>query len=301
MSARGNLTMRSRQAGFTLIELVVAIVVSSIVVSFMAMFIVGPVNAYTAQARRAELVDAADAALRTMGRDIRRALPNSVRATNVRAIEMLATIDATRYRAATGGAASADELDFASSDTQFGTIGKFDDITRGIPYTTFYLSIYNVGVTGANAYDMTNVITPRGTRITFTDSPTTPGEDRVDLNFATTTNPNFRFLYGSPARRVYLVSGPVTYLCDATERTLKRYSNYTIQATQLLTDVALVTAGATISPIANDVEDCAFAYAAGTAQRAGLVTLDISLARDVTAGSTERIRLLNQLHIENVP
>jgi MSHA biogenesis protein MshO len=108
-------------------------------------------------------------------------------------------------------------------------------------------------------------------------------------------------MYGSPARRVYLVSGPVTYLCDGTGRTLKRYSGYTIQATQPLTDAALMAAGATRSLIANDLENCAFAYDPGNAQRAGLVTLEVSLSRDVTAGSTERIRLLNQLHIENVP
>jgi MSHA biogenesis protein MshO len=67
------------QRGFTLIELVITIVVGSIVVAFMAMFIVMPMEAYSAQTRRAQLVDDADSALRFMGRDIRSALPNSVR------------------------------------------------------------------------------------------------------------------------------------------------------------------------------------------------------------------------------
>jgi prepilin-type N-terminal cleavage/methylation domain-containing protein len=43
--------MRAR--GFTLIELVITIAVGSVVVAFMALFIVTPMNAYTAQTRRA--------------------------------------------------------------------------------------------------------------------------------------------------------------------------------------------------------------------------------------------------------
>ena len=67
------------QRGVTLIELVITIVVGSIVVAFMAMFIVTPMLSYSAQTRRAELVDEAESALRFMGRDLRSALPNSVR------------------------------------------------------------------------------------------------------------------------------------------------------------------------------------------------------------------------------
>ena len=70
-----------RQNGFTLIELVITLVISTIVVSFVSLFISGPVRGFADQARRARLVDAADAALERIGRDVRRALPNSVRVT----------------------------------------------------------------------------------------------------------------------------------------------------------------------------------------------------------------------------
>ena len=88
---------RASQRGFTLIELVITIVVGSIVVAFMAMFIVIPMEAYSAQTRRAQLVDDADSALRFMGRDLRSALPNSVRVTSSNTvIEFLATVDGAR-------------------------------------------------------------------------------------------------------------------------------------------------------------------------------------------------------------
>lgn len=69
-------------AGFTLVELVVAITVSVIVVGFMAMFIATPLQAYLAQSRRAELVSEADLAMRNIENDLQSATVGSVSATN---------------------------------------------------------------------------------------------------------------------------------------------------------------------------------------------------------------------------
>ena len=97
-----------RQAGFTLIELVVTLVVTAIVVGFMSMFIAAPIRGFADQACRSRLVDAADTALRRMERDVRRALPNSIRTTSsagVVALELLSTVDGGRYRAQPPGSA----------------------------------------------------------------------------------------------------------------------------------------------------------------------------------------------------
>jgi len=280
--------------GFTLVELVVTIALASIVVAFAAMFIITPVKSYQAQSRRAELVDSADALLRLVGRDVRAALPNSVRIVDngsTVALEMLNTIDAVRYRDSGATADPTQELDLASPDGSFASMSQFDGITRPFSTTQHYLSIYNVGVPGADAYSLTNVITPAGTTITI-DSSVTPNEDVVTLS------PAFRFAYGSPGKRVYLVSGPVTYLCDENAGTVRRYSAYSIAANQTNRDSAgeLLGAGATVATIAKDVAACQFDYAPGTAQRAGLVTLRVSIVRD-----GETISLLNQVHVENAP
>src|SRR5256885_12861575 len=110
---------RCWQRGVTLIELVTTIAVGSVVVAFMAMFIVVPVTAYTAQTRRAQLVDDAESALRFLGRDLRSSLPNSVRITTsgtVTALEFLATIDGARYR--DGGPLSNPALDLDRKSTR---------------------------------------------------------------------------------------------------------------------------------------------------------------------------------------
>ena len=84
-----------RNAGFTLGELIIVIVILGIIGSSFAAFIVPALLANRDLERRAALVDSADIALRRMTRDIRIALPNSVRITSNAAgfaIEMLPTV-----------------------------------------------------------------------------------------------------------------------------------------------------------------------------------------------------------------
>ena len=287
-------TYSAMPKGFTLIELVIAISLSAIVVAFAAMFIITPVKSYQAQTRRAELVDSADAILRLMGRDIRAALPNSIRVTNngsIVALEMLAAADAVRYRDNGATSNPALELDLSSPDGSFATLSQFDGITRPFTTSAYYLSIYNVGIPGADAYSLTNVITPAGTSITINNSATA-GEDLVTLS------PAFKFAYGSPGHRVYLVSGPVTYLCDPIGNTLRKYSGYSIAASQSNRDTAgkLNAAGAVSSTVATNIAGCQIDYVAGTSTRAGLVSLRMTITKD-----GESIWLAHQVHVENAP
>ena len=67
------------RAGFTLVELVVVMIVSGIVASSVGVFMTRPTEGYNDLARRTTLVDAADLAARRLARDVRRALPNSLR------------------------------------------------------------------------------------------------------------------------------------------------------------------------------------------------------------------------------
>ena len=280
--------------GFTLIELVVTIALSTIVVGFMAIFISGPVASYNDQTRRAQLVDLAENSLRRVARDVRRALPNSVRLNSsgsVTALELLNTVDGSRYRDRPPPGNPSKRLRFTAPDDAFNGIGGFQNIAKPFSSNTHYLSIYNVGVPGANAYELANVITPPGTQIDI-DSDTTPGEDNVRLS------PAFQFSFGSPGQRVFLVDGPVTYLCDTVSGTLVRYADYAITADQANPTRAaeLLGAGADAPLIADHISSCDMAYAPGTAQRAGL----ISIALAVT-DTGETVSLLHQVHVDNVP
>jgi MSHA biogenesis protein MshO len=282
-----------RHHGFTLIELVITIAISTIVVAFVSLFISGPVRGFADQSRRVRLVDATDAALDRMARDIRRALPNSVRTTTsgtVTALEVLSTVDGARYRAQPPGTA-AQILDFATADGSWNVLGPFTQIAKPFTSTTHYLSIYNVGVPGANAYALADVITPAGSTITIAADGAT-NEDRV------TVTPAFRFAYASPTQRVFLVDTPITYLCDTGTGTLLRYQGYAVAASQAARDShgELLGAGATSTLMANQLAACAFVYTAGTAERAGLVSLQITVS-----AQGETVSLLSQVHVDNVP
>jgi len=278
--------------GFTLIELVITIAVGSVVVAFMALFIVTPMTTYTAQTRRAMLVDAADSALRFMGRDLRAALPNSVRVSasgSVTALELLATADGARYQDSGPLSNPALALDLTTADGAFATTVPFTQLNLPWTSSAYFLSIYNVGVPGADAYQMANVITPAGTTITIS-AGATANQDLVTLS------PAFQFAFGSPGQRVFLVSGPVSYLCDTAATTLTRYSSYTIASAQPVSAATLNAAGASAALVASNVAGCQFVLSAGTAQRNALATLTLQIAQ-----SGESVQLLHQVEVVNAP
>jgi MSHA biogenesis protein MshO len=292
------------QRGMTLIELVVVITLSAIVVAFMSMLIVTPIDAFTAQKQRAQLADAADGALRMLSRDLRAALPNSVRTYNgstVSVIEMLATVDGARYQDNGPLGNSALWLDFSQADGAFSTTVPFSEVPGTLPYsypTSFYLAIYNIGIAGADAYAYganasatPNVITPAGTTITISAGAT------ANAQLVTLSSP-FQFALGSPEKRVYVVSGPVSYLCDKSTGLLTRYAGYSLLATQPTSAAALIGAGATSSGVvATNVSTCTFTYTPGTSsQRGGLATLWLQMA-----SNGQQVQLVEQAHLVNAP
>jgi MSHA biogenesis protein MshO len=281
----------------TLIELVVVITLSAIVVAFMTMFIVQPVDAFMMQKQRAQLSDAADGALRMLSRDLRAALPNSVRTANsgtVYAIELLATLDGARYQDNGPLTNAALWLDFTQADGAFATTVPFSEITLPFSSTNSctpacYLSIYNVGVTGANAYNMDQSITPASTTINIIAGAS------ANSQLVTLSAP-FQFSLGSPGKRVYLVSGPVSYLCDTSTGLLTRYSGYTISATQATSAAALIAAGATAGVVASNLTVCTFTFSAGTSERVGMASLLLKMVNN-----NQQVQLLHQVHLVNAP
>lgn len=285
---------RPGDGGFTLVELVITLALTVVVVAFAAMFVSGPVRGYTDQARRAELVDGASSALQRLTRDVRGALPNSIRLTPVGAgfaLELLASTDGARYRAAPPPANAARLLAFDAADDRFNVVGGFRSVALPFSSTAHYLSIYNAGVPGADAWELANVITPPGTQIDIV-------ADALAAEHNVTLTPPFRFAYPSPTQRVYLIAGPVAWLCDPGTRTLRRYSGYAIAADQLErdSDAELLAAGASATLVADDLSACSASYSPGTAKRAALLTARLELERD-----SERIALSHQVHVENAP
>ncbi|MFQ5515079.1 MAG: type II secretion system protein J [Myxococcota bacterium] len=285
--------------GFSLVELVVVIALTGIVAGFAMSFIGQSMRAYGDIDGRARLVAHAETALQRMARDVRRALPNSIRvAGGATALELLYTLDGARYRSAPGvntpddHTAASDVLD-PGPDASFNVLGRLRALS--FSYGTALpsgqrIAIYSTGSaiwSDAAAGTSPGAITPASTTVTIQNDG---DEDQLVLGSS------FDFIRRSPRRRLYVVEGPVSFLCDTTAQTLTRYSGYAPTASQPTNPLAAPIATAQAATLASGVASCQFSYAPGSSQRASLVTLALTLARD---GS--QVRLLEQVHVVNAP
>lgn len=282
------------ELGFSLVELVVVIVITGVIASVVGLFITGPIQGFLDQSRRAALVDSAQLALTRMGRDLRGALPNSIRIDGTNMLELLATLDGDRYRVETPGTAN-DRLDFTALDDAFNTFAPLSP-SAGAPLAigdsyrvTGAIAIYPTQQLGADPY-RDDVMTSFGA-IDITVVNNGAKEYQVSLTSAPGAPGAQRFPFDSPTRRVFLVQGPVTWLCSPPQ--LLRYSGYGVTAAQGVPPLD------TSSVIVENVQSCAFQYSAGTAERNAVVSLALSLADP--AVPNERIRLIRQIHVDNSP
>jgi MSHA biogenesis protein MshO len=265
------------QAGFTLVEALAVIVITGILAAIVATFIRTPVQGYLDLARRAQLSDTADGALRRIARDLRLALPNSVRVTSAggrRYLEILLTRSGGRYRAEPDAAGAGDVLDFSS-----GTDAAFDLLGPAIAAASGdQLVVYNLGIPGADAYAGDNRRAYAGAAGNVTS-----------IAFTATGTP---LPLPSPGRRFHLVESPVTYECDAAARVIRRYWGYAISAAQAAPPV-----GAQSALLATGVSACDFIYDPNVAHtRTGVVSLQIQLVAD-----GETVSLFQQAHVSNLP
>jgi MSHA biogenesis protein MshO len=269
--------MNARRAeGFTLIELVVALTIAAIVGGFVATFLAVPVQAHLAQARRSELASSAESVARAMARDVRTALPNSLRVGVVDgrpAVEMIAVAGVAIYRDV--AAAEGEFLRFDAPDDLFDVLGS--------PAAASHVVVNNLGVAGADAYAMGNVIAP---------AQVNPPSTTIGLN------PLVLFPAPSPHRRVFLVAAPVAvirYECDPIGRTLRRYDQQPIND-----PMAALPAATPFTVIARDVTACTFTRSPPPAplDHGGVLQVEVTISRAVNGG-VENVRVMKYLKVEN--
>lgn len=289
-----------RKVGFTLVEMVIAIVITGIVAGMASLVILNPLRTFVAVSERIELMDAMDYALQTIARDFHAAAPNSVRVDSAKqALEFVHTVGGARYR--TGGDPEA-ALNFDAPDDSFYLLGT--DLTPDDPDATYQILIYNTGeyeLDNNNDVDYNSpspevnlyypsgayhVITPASTEVTFTE---------VDNQTQVTLNPAHHFSLPSRLQRAYIVDTPVTYLCDPIQGTLTRYSHYAIGAVQPSNQSSSVFEDATAEVLLDGVTACTFEYQASLVLQAPIVTVELKM----TSEHGESIQLIKRLQVQN--
>ena len=201
-----------RNRGVTLVELIVVIAITGIIAAAVGLFIRRPVEGYADAARRAALTDEADTALRRITRDLRLALPNSVRVDpSGKFIEYIETTGGGRYRAEVDSSGGGNTLDFTTADTTFDVLDPtMPTLAAGNGIVVY--NLYSTGTT-SNAY--------------FGDNRA----NYVSAAAPTITIASTLFPAPSPGKRFHVVSGPVTYGCTGGQ--LLRYSGYAYNTAQV--------------------------------------------------------------------
>lgn len=315
--------------GFTLIELVVTIVLTAMIMGALVFFVY-PLRQGVDIAARADLSDAADTALRRLARDVRLALPNSLRvvtdASGRAYVEFLAVRTAGRYRADGQGAGGGSTANCAADDTTlsplqpnndqlsfdvagescFKTIGALPDLNTVVAGSD-YLVLNNFGP-GFSAQDAYASGSPPATNRVLIAG--TVADASVPQTQITHTPVTFsRQLHDSVGKRFFVVSGPVGYVCDPVAGTLTRYWGYSLQAdlcvgqagAPCLGSVNYPPAGASSALLATQVSACQFDYAQNVSPQVGMLTMLLTLAKALSSGSPEQVSLYQAVHVNNVP
>lgn len=287
---RGDPMQRAGARGFTLIEMIMVMVITGVIAGIVAVFIAKPVEGYVDSVKRAELTDAADTALRRLARDLRLALPNSLRVDTTTSassnyIEFIMTRAGGRYRDAADGSSGGNALDYTNTaNTALDVLGPLPSpLASGA--SGDYIVVLNLGpgYAPADAYAGDNraqIASVAGSTITLAANPFAAQAPPLP-------SPNSRF------QVVPFATQAVKFICPkTTPGNLMRYWGYgfadTLATTPATGSSALFVANAT----------CTVSYAQNAQQRNGIITINLTLT-DPT--NQESASLFHQIHVDNSP
>jgi MSHA biogenesis protein MshO len=291
----------SRQRGFTIVELVIVIVITGIIAASLTVFFRPAVEGYLGSRARADLTDQAETALRRMVRDVRVAVPNSIRTPGDQCFELIPTSTGGRYRSGpdtvndavscTATTCSA-PLDTTQATTVFDVLSPLSTT----PAAGDWVVVGNQNP--SDVYAGTN-------RSAIASAVTTPANaafGRHRISVASTQFPigydGGRFSVVPNAQRaVFYVCSGADGTLDATgngKGTLYRLMNYGFNASY--PGACPSTAGADV--LATRVRSCSFVYDPnqGATQQNGFVWMQLEVARN-----NESAHLAIGAHVSNAP
>lgn len=280
--------------GFTLIEIVIVIAIVGIISASLAPIITQFMNAYEAELRRGALVDRAQLVLDRISREVRLALPNSIRVDGGGiTLELLRTLDGGRY--STSGT---DPLDEGVSDNEFNTIGLLDS-------------------------DNCSVMDAGGTFITINNLPydpddPSPGDAYQGLNIAPITDCTLNpdnishhivftntltgvadqvgiFVGYSELHRFQVIDTPVSYICA--NNAIRRYDGYPVSSAPVVNGANFsAIPGFTADDFTNDllvdnVVNCLFSI-----NQNAVLTISVTIQ---SPASGDKVTLMQQVNVPN--
>lgn len=293
------------QRGFTLIELIVVIVITAIIAGTIVVFVRPALDAYTDTRQRSDLSDQADTALRRIVRDVRQAVPNSLRMPNSQCFELVPTIAGGRYRqgpdvandspnpCSTPSGTCAAWVDPTKSLSTFDTLTAFSTTPATGDWVVINNQNGNDVYEGNNRWSITALATPT----------TSQGQHRLTVSAA---NGGTALSSGYDGGRFQVVANnqqAVFYICSGADGTLDGSGNgkgtlYRLKRSFNSTYPTSCPATTGADVLATKVRTCTFVYDPnqGATQQSGFLWLSLELARN-----NETASLAMGAHVMNVP
>lgn len=278
-------------------------VITGILAGIMVLFIRRPVQNYTDAAARAELSDAADLALRRVARELRSALPNSVRLTvvgNVWFLEFIPTVSGGKYLAMEDNPVNAfSPLSFTNPvAAPFNVIGPMPALA---PTGPSYIAIYNLGpgFVNADAYNRDNLALVTGINIgdrTISYESAAAGEAANNGKNPYAIAPQ----NPSPDQRFQIITPPVTFRCDGQANGTGTFTRFVAANFSSAQPQPTAAAG---RMLASNVVACNFSIGTPAGQQSALIGLTLVLGRASpgAANALETVTLTHQIHVDNTP
>lgn len=288
--------------GFTLVELVVVIAITGIIAAMVMVFFRPAVDSYFDTQRRANLTDMADTALRRMGRDVRSAVPNSIRTPGNQCFELVPTSGGGRYRMGpdtvndsgpncTPSATCSAPLDITQPATVFDALSPLTSLPAANDWVVIGNQNTNDVYAGTDRAAISAVTTPNASygqhRLTFASTQFPSGYDGGRFVVVPDNG-------GNPA---------LAYVCSGADGSLDAQGNgkgtlYRVARPLVAAYPAACPATAGAAILATHVRSCNFIYDPnqGATQQSGFVEMQLELAE-----GNEAIALSYGAHVDNVP
>ncbi|SET63793.1 PilW family protein [Thalassotalea agarivorans] len=290
MTSKKTLKLLSKQQGFTLIELVSVIVLLGIMAVGFTSFIGLTTQSYVNATVRDELIASARFSVERINRELRHAVPNSMRVTeafdgSIKCLEFIPIKASTSYV----------DIPVApeTAESEFPVIPFINQ--QGNDYLCSncgdFVTVYPSSTAAVYTNLSSSVSSGRSFPITdIADDATTSDQWTVTL----ANGSGVLFEEESPTRRLYVFDSPVSF-CMSDAQGLVRYSNYPISVNQ-----PLPPNNANQSLMAQNFEPLItyrpFEVIQPTQQRNALVQIELRFSQN-----NEQIVFENEVHVMNTP
>ncbi|TVP57685.1 MAG: prepilin-type N-terminal cleavage/methylation domain-containing protein [Halomonadaceae bacterium] len=249
--------------GFTLTELVIVIVIMAIVSTISVRFIQFSTQGAIDTSERQQLAAAGGIISEILSREIREALPVSIRTRQGgRCVELIPILAGGRYQG-----------QLKESHSEFTTLGDSQGPVTGrvvvYPYSASPYELFTPGSVSSS------VATWDGSQVSYTDGETQ------------------RFAAESPRSRFFMVAGPLAFCRSDSGGLLERYDNYALDANFTTGDSTVVATGLVTAPASP-----LFRVEEASLTRNALVVINLELA---ARRGNETYQLSQEVQIRNVP